>query len=652
MRCQRACTWVALLLSVAGAFGCSGDKQRTNPAGTRGPTKSIGVGPGAATGSGAAQGGMTPAQGATSTPALPVSVGPAGAVMIDECDAASPSGLGDAERQTLTAGGSAAGMRWLYPYDLTIFPRGMLAPTLMWEGASAEFVFLHLKSSLFEYRGCLVPTAPGQLLIAQAIWDKAGAQTLGSSDPMTIELTTMSGGVATGPIVQQLVIALATLKGSIFYNTYSSNLAMQPMQGVVLRIPPGGQAELFVSNECTGCHSVSANGSRLLSQTRSDGGRSYALMQDTPADPPAMNGGPRTAFGALYPDGSVYVSTSTVVSVARAEMVGRESTAAALYETDTGMIVADSGIPEGALMPMFSADGRLLVFNDYALGEASGLALMDFDLATRKAQNYREVFTDTEYRPGWPFLLPDNHAVVFTRTDGRDFSGEGAGLPFPGPGQAQGGAAGAAALPMGPVSDLHILDLASGTTTILARAMGYASTADAETDTTYLPFGAEELHQNYFPTMSPVGAGGYFWVFFDSVRHYGNRGLHRQLWGAAVEIAADGDYTLDRSHPAFYLPGQEFGTGNHRAFAALDPCKQDGDTCTSGIDCCGGFCFVPDDGNNELGVEPVGTCTSNVPTCAKTGERCVNTGDCCPPDPGQPPNECLAGVCTFIARPQ
>ena len=112
--------------------------------------------------------------------------------------------------------------------------------------------------------------------------------------------------------------------------------------------------------------------------------------------------------------------------------------------------------------------------------------------------------------------------------------------------------------------------------------------------------------------MSPVAAGGYFWVFFDAVRHYGNLGLQRQLWGAAIEIAADGNYTIDLSHPAFYLPGQEFGTGNHRAFAALDPCKKDGNSCTSGIDCCGGFCSVPE-AVDRSSDEPVGTCSSRHP---------------------------------------
>ena len=106
--------------------------------------------------------------------------------------------------------------------------------------------------------------------------------------------------------------------------------------------------------------------------------------------------------------------------------------------------------------------------------------------------------------------------------------------------------------------------------------------------------------------MSPVAAGGYFWVFFDSVRHYGKLGLQRQLWGAAIDISRRRHLHARPSHPAFYLPGQEFGTGNHRAFAALDPCKKDGDKCTSGIDCCGGFCYI--DGPAEL-VDPVGSCS-------------------------------------------
>jgi hypothetical protein len=183
--------------------------------------------------------------------------------------------------------------------------------------------------------------------------------------------------------------------------------------------------------------------------------------------------------------------------------------------------------------------------------------------------------------------------------------------------------------------------------TVLAQAMGFRTPADAASNTSYLPFGAEDLHHNYFPTLSPVAAGGYFWVFFDAVRHYGNQGLQRQLWGSAVEIAADGKYQSDPSHPAFYLPGQEFGTGNHRAFAALDPCKKDGDSCRTGIDCCGGFCSIPEGQSSEF-AEPIGMCSSDQPMCAKRDERCLTDEDCCPPEGDEPQNICIAGFCAFV----
>jgi hypothetical protein len=126
-------------------------------------------------------------------------------------------------------------------------------------------------------------------------------------------------------------------------------------------------------------------------------------------------------------------------------------------------------------------------------------------------------------------------------------------------------------------------------------------------------------------------------------------GTGRQLWGTAIDIAQDGHYTLDPSHPAFYLPGQEQGTGNHRAFAALDPCRRDGDACSSGIDCCGGSCNVTS--VPEFG-EPVGTCAPRMTTsCARSDERCVHDADCCAPSAGEPPNLCIGGFCAYVLPP-
>jgi hypothetical protein len=414
---------------------------------------------------------------------------------------------------------------------------------------------------------------------------------------------------------------------------------------MVLRIPQGASAEVFASNGCIGCHSVSADGSHLIAQLVPGNGQGYELVAGGGANPPATAAGPRGAYGAMYPDGSAYLAMGGQIDVARSIMTQGQGAvdAATLYDIATGAVIASKGIPAGALMPMFSPDGSLLVFNDYAIAKGDGLAFMKYDVKTHTASDYKMLMQDSEAsRPGWPFILPDNKAVIFLRTESMNFSGDSVGLG----GGMTGGFGAMPATTTGPVSDLYIADLATSQVTLLARAAGFNTPDDAAKDATYLPFGADEVHRNYYPTVSPVAAGGYFWLFFDSYRHYGNLGKHRQLWGAAIEIRGDGSYVSDVSHPAFYLPGQELATGNHRAFASLDPCKKDGDKCSSGIDCCGGFCYLPDS-DTEF-IEPVGSCNPPMNKCAKTDERCLSDSDCCPPEPGEPRNTCIAGFCAYI----
>ena len=72
---------------------------------------------------------------------------------------------------------------------------------------------------------------------------------------------------------------------------------------------------------------------------------------------------------------------------------------------------------------------------------------------------------------------------------------------------------------------------------------------------------------------------------------------------------------------------------------------KDSDTCTSGTDCCGGFCYVT---NAKLEFEAAGSCTSHPPMCSKTNGKCTTSGDCCPPEPGQRPNICIAGYCAMV----
>ncbi len=559
--------------------------------------------------------------------------------VVDECGADNQAGLSGQEVQRLKQGGPVGKMAYLYPYDGTVFPRGFKAPLVMWRGGAAKAVYLRVQSQYFQYEGCLKPTADGQLQLKQEIWEKAGRHTLGAQTPFTFELTTLEGSSVLGPIRENVIIAQATLKGSLYYNSYNTQETGQDPNdpfaglgggggaignGAVMRIRPGSDAELFLRpGTCTGCHALSANGARLISQDAlgDPPGNAYELTPDTQPNPAPKAGVRRPQFVGLSPDGSVYVNSSFRgglgpfnANIAAGELFDIDSE---LAETDTGRVIANSAIPTTVMMPTFSPDGTLLVFNDFAKGSGYDLSLMDYDAKARKAANQRTVYMSTSAAGyvSWPFVLPDNQGVVFAEGASGSFSGDAVAI---------------FALPPGPRSVLKIVDVKTRKGTLLARAMGFATPEDAANGKTYLPFGAEELDQSYYPTVSPVASGGYFWVFFDSVRHYGNLGLLRQLWGAAISFRGDGNYSADPSHPAFYVSGQEFGSANHRAFAALDPCRRDGSSCETGVDCCSGFCTD-------------GICGPPKQQCANTDEACTTSADCC-----NPQDRCIGGFCGVV----
>jgi hypothetical protein len=241
--------------------------------------------------------------------------------------------------------------------------------------------------------------------------------------------------------------------------------------------------------------------------------------------------------------------------------------------------------------------------------------------------NVRVIYNHSTLYPGWPFVTPDNKEVVFVLGNKADFvSGYPGRLDIA-------------------VSDLWTVDIASGQARPLARANGYSSPGGA----TYLPQAGRDEHLAFFPTMSPIAAGGYFWVFFTSRRTYGNTILQpatdaitKKIWVSAFNIRT-GDIIADPSNPPFYLPGQEDVAGNIRAFAALEPCHADGATCETGVDCCIGHCYngscqlPPPPPPPEDGAPPP-------PPCSNIDERCTTSADCC-----DPRATCVGGYCTYVA---
>jgi hypothetical protein len=490
---------------------------------------------------------------------------------------------------------------------------------------------VHLHGRYFDYVGCLRTTGVNQLELPKDVWDALGVSNDGAVDPISVELTVLSSGSAVGPIVQHWRFANAAMKGAVFYNTYNSKLPAAQNTGAVLRLLPGAaQPEVFLSSrnvgECTGCHAVSANGARLAADTHGLGGVTYvgsnvfAVGPTTQPNPPSLQSNlPQAGFGAFTPDGSRFVTNAAPVN--GGPFVGGNLpgtwgvTPSELVIPDTGEVVSSSAMTATAKMPSFSSDGRHIVFTDHAIGgDGKGLAVADFDPAADKFSNYRQILADSTKYPGWAFFLPDGAGIVFTLGTSTMYTSTNIVLPPP------------------PEGDLYFVDLTrADAVSALARLNGFGD--DAQTQP-YLPAGDRDLHKNYYSTGVPVAAGGYFWVFFTSRRTYGNLKTGapdapeaKQLWAAALDIGGQGDI----SHPPFYLRGQELESGNVRAFAALEPCRADGASCESGIDCCSRFCT-----NHVCGPPPP------MKTCRNIDEGCTTASDCCS---GDQHIVCIAGFC-------
>ncbi len=589
------------------------------------------------------------------------SSGSIGPVSTNVVHTACPGPLSSSQATAIQKAGSGAGsLKWLYPYDGTVFPGGIGAPTLQWsQSAQPDGIFVHLHSNKYDYTGCFAGVNPGQLALNQTEWETAYAQSAGLSDPLTVQLSTITGGTVSGPITETWTFAKGSLKGTIYYNTYNSAIAGN--NGAVMSLTAGASAPTALLNiagvvpfgPCISCHSVSADGSMLAAQRhlypgglQAPGSMTFDLAKGLPNStnptPLASDVMDDWGFSAMYPDGSLLLtagesasSTSItaafpVANVNNPGMIGPVT--AAMFNTSTGAKMTFSGLADAyAMMPMFSPDGTKLVYNDITNDGGHALVVQNFNKATSAFSSPTVVYKDSTNYPGWPFFTPDGNSVVFAMGPSSNFASIPPGS-FSSVGPVQASASDVT------TSNLYIVNLASP-----GKAQSLDLANGVKGGQSYLPFGARDENLNFYPTVLPVSAGGYFWVFFTSRRQYGNLMVDttngnavpdpvfhaetKKIWAAAISIGGTGD----PSHPPFVFPGQELASGNIRAFPVLSPCKGDGASCESGIDCCGGSCT-----SGKCGVPN---------TCAGDGDKCSATIPCCTSS-----DQCFGGYCGFIAK--
>ena len=558
-------------------------------------------------------------------------------------------------------GGSA---RIIYPYDGTVFPRGLAGPLLMWDGAQADKILLEMSSKDWSYTACpntpdkvryQIPTGKGN---DPHVWDAAGSWIQGTDDPVTIKVTAHTGSGVVGPFQITVKFALATLKGAIFYNTYESNVpGVTPGNGAVLKLLPGDdQPTMFLTDTgaapfgpCRSCHALSANGLAMTANHHLYPGSYISELYDVSKGNAVLvkDNIPEAGFAAVYPDGSRIItngppnaSLSAFFPTAPGDIPALVQSTSKMLDPKTGQPMTTNWNVPHALMPMFSPDGLHIVYNDYDKGPQTAVTVnsnpytvgghdlwvQDFDPGTNNFSNPRKIYESADKFVSWPFFTPDSKQVVFALDSRPDF-----GSQVPDPLAATFGFPPTPATCQGSTSQmctgtgsLMIVDIASGTATKLDSANGYKG------GQSYLPAGeARDNNYEFYPTVSPFAGGGFAWAFFSSKRTYGNmltkdvqQPTQKLIWVTAINLGAPAG--TDPSNPAFMLPGQELGSGNIRAFAALTPCKEDGLECESGFDCCKGFCTIDPSTNKGVCGKP-----PDAPKCSRVDEVCKTDADCC-----------------------
>jgi hypothetical protein len=519
---------------------------------------------------------------------------------------------------TITMFGQASApdpaLQLLYPYDKTVFPRGLAGPVIQWNGgAAADIYYVHAQSPTFEYElwGTIPPPSRFSFpTMPDDIWKKLTDSTTGN---ITVSIQRNDGSQPYTATTRTWTIAPANLTGTIYYWAVNS--------GNVMRIQPGATSsqaflEMPSGVSCIACHSVAKGGSRIVASFNGSaspwgtfdapsGGSLYA----SGTDPSSGTFG--SGFQAISPDGN-YVLWGQWNN---ASFTNNGLLTLSDYNDVTPLATLSPG--GGApVYPAWSGDSGKIAFAVRTDGNGldfntATLWTTDVDLQSHLFSNTHQVVANTSTRSAvvYPTWSPDSQWLAFERST--------------------------QARSRGALGDIWI-----------SAADGSSPVALDQANGTGLLTGTE-ISSTYEPTFLPVAVGGYFWLVVVSERTYGNTltELNRtannpdpndpnqrtkQLWVTAIDATITPGQ--DPSHPAFWLPGQDLTTNNMRGEWALSPCKMLGDTCSAGYDCCGGFC--KDNGMGML------TCSDQSGGCSMLGDNCTTAADCCDPSAN-----CTGGFC-------
>jgi hypothetical protein len=494
-------------------------------------------------------------------------------------------GLGPAvtDMPTLTALGSPAnngqamGLTFLYPYNSTVWPRGMLAPLLQWSwmpgDADAVLIKLSTTTGSFTWSGTFgrpaILTQTGghfiRMPIPQDIWTMA-TNTAGGTDKLTVALTVAKGGVGYGPITETWTVAPALLTGTVYYNSYGTHFvknwvsldgAGNPVGAAILGVRSGATAPTLIAGQdspldgnghptddtgCRVCHVVASKGRWLLTQSeQGNPGDGLTYLYDlSQANVPASGVGltQQGTFGwaALTGDGS-YALTNEVDPSSTNPAIGTTTSTfwnfipvqPPMMMSPTTMPAAGTlaGLPAGvsAGYPSYAPDDKRVAYMDAtgSTGNVEGpIDVAAYDSMTQTFSGEQTVVPAPAagQRIGYPVFFPDDSALVF-ETEVRASQSDSVMVTR-----------------NGARSELWWVTLGNAPKAVALAALNGKNAAGMS----YLPIGAnnhgipgasdpqssydetgwDDTTLDYEPTVLPIVEGGYAWVVFTSRRMYGS----------------------------------------------------------------------------------------------------------------------------------
>ncbi len=415
----------------------------------------------------------------------------------------------------------------VYPSDGTIVPHNLRGLEVHFHPGAMndlfEVSFRGVSSVIRVYTGCMAAGGGCVLRLDDPTFDTI-ARAAGSDGEVTLMVrgTASAGGGVGSSATRTLGVTSSDIRGGIYY--WRAGAPISAINRFEFGLP-GAHSEVFIEGgvfNCPGCHSLSRDGTHIAvgfgipgpaTMESRDVLTNMAVGSSFPAN-----------FGSYSPDSSRFLASNGMVM--------------GLIDTTTGALTTGLTTGTPGTMPDWSPDGAHAVYSlprggAFGVGTpghsgTTDLNVMDWDGSSFSAG--RTLLTSAGENNYYPAYSPNNEWILFNRATGDSYGNIAA--------------------------QLWAVRGTGGTAVHLAAADDTGQLGNS--------------WPKWAPFVETYRGEPIMWLTFASRRDYGLRlqqqataaDMRRsQLWMAAFRPS----HAADPSAPAFWLPFQNIGEGNHIA---------------------------------------------------------------------------------------